>query len=105
MGKRLPYTPSSQIRNALRVLWLRSRERVAALKNTGYCCSCCGVKQSVAKGREVKLKVHHVKGVTNWERIFAVIREELLVDPKELAPLCKECDDKFHPENVRKGTR
>ena len=33
MGKRLPYTPRSKIRNILRrYIWLRSRERAAALK-------------------------------------------------------------------------
>jgi hypothetical protein len=32
MGKKLPYTPRSKVRAALRQLWLRSRERAAALK-------------------------------------------------------------------------
>jgi len=104
MGKRLPYTPNSKIKNVLRVLFLRSRERAEALKNTGYCCSMCGVKQSVAKGREVKLMVHHTEGI-DWDGIFDFIRERLLQTPDKLAPLCKDCNDQIHPENVTKGKR
>ena len=90
MGTKLPYTPNSRIRQALRLLWMRSRERAAALKNTGYCCSVCGVKQSTAKGREVRLDVHHLDGV-QWDGLFDDIRRRLLVDPKRLAPLCEKC--------------
>ena len=96
MGKKLPYTPSSQIRQALRRLWLRSRERVEALRNTDYRCSVCGVKQSAAKGREVKLHVHHVKGVPDWEGLIRDVREKLLQTPEDLAPLCKGCHDAIH---------
>jgi 5-methylcytosine-specific restriction endonuclease McrA len=91
---RLPHTPNSRIRQALRILWLRSRERSQALKNTDYRCARCGVKQSSAKGREIRLDVHHLKRVTNWDRMFAVIREELLVSPEHLAPLCEQCHGK-----------
>ena len=66
MSNKLTYTPNSRIRQALRLLWMRSRERSQALQNTGYCCAMCGVKQSKAKGREVRLDVHHVLRVTNW---------------------------------------
>jgi len=45
-----------------------------------------------------------VKGVTNWDRIFKVIREELLTDPKTLAPMCKACHAKTHEESDGKGT-
>lgn len=96
MGKKLPYTPNSQIRSALRVIWMRSRERAQALRNTNYCCCLCGVKQSSAKGREVKLDVHHGVHRPDWVRIFAVIREELLQKPEDLWPLCKDCHDKQH---------
>lgn len=95
MGRRLPHTPASIIRSACRRMWLRSRERAAALKATGNCCSVCGVKASRAKGREVVIDVHH-RRPPNWERIFSVIREELLVDPKELKPLCECCHDEHH---------
>jgi len=95
MGKKLPYTPNIRIRSALRVLWMRSRERAAALKNTGYCCSVCGVKQSKAKGREVSLQVHHLEPV-DWDGLFDDIRRRLLRDPSHLAPVCKKCHDELH---------
>jgi predicted HNH restriction endonuclease len=102
MGKRLPYTPNSRIRQALRLLWMRSRERAEALKNTGYCCSVCGAKQSAAKGREVKLEVHHLDGV-DWTGLADEIRRRLLVDPKRLAPLCKGCHGEMHGEEGGEG--
>ena len=93
MGKRSERTTKSQIRSALRNLWLRSRERVAALKRDGYRCQGCGVKQSRAKGKEVYVEVHHVSGVTNWDAIFDAIYEHLLCHPDELQTLCKACHD------------
>ena len=92
MSKRLPYTPNSQIKSALRKLWLRSRERSTALQNTGYCCSVCGIKQSVAKGREVRLDVHHLDGI-DWQGVIDLIRERMLPSPDRLAPLCKACHE------------
>ena len=94
MGKRLPYTPNSRIRQALRRLWLTSRERAAALKRTNYCCEVCGVKQSKVKG--VVLEVHHVDGVLNWEELFSAVRKFLLVNPTKQMPLCKSCHEKEH---------
>lgn len=91
MGKKLPYTPNSLIKSALRRLFLRSRERGAALKRDQYTCQCCGVKQSRAKGREVYVEVHHAKGVPNWDEIYGVIREHLLCDPVDMVTLCKKC--------------
>lgn len=88
MSRRKPYTPSSQIRSALRQLWLRSRERQAALKRDGYTCQCCGAKQSKAKGREKSVEVHHVDGV-NWAGLIDLVRERLLAG--ELECLCREC--------------
>jgi hypothetical protein len=96
MGKRLSHTPSSQIRTALRKLWLRSRERQAALKRDKYSCRGCGAKQSKAKGREVAVEVHHIDGITNWAEIEATIRMFLLVDPEYLRTLCKSCHEKEH---------
>jgi len=103
MGKKLPYTPNSRIRSSLRVLWLRSRERAACLKAHGNCCSECGRKASVAKGREVRIDVHHRNGVGNWDRIFKVIREELLCDPEHLTALCEKCHESKHEK--QKGTK
>ena len=96
MGKKLEYTPNTIIKHALRQIWLRSRERGKAIKNHGGCCASCGAKQSVAKGREVKLEVHHKNHVTNWQRIYDVIREELLCDPEHLVPMCKACHLELH---------
>jgi len=93
--KRKPDTPASSIRSALRALWLRSRERAAALKATGYTCANCGAKQSAAKGRRVRLEVHHVKPV-NWDVIIRAVRRQLLVSPKKLRPLCPKCHKELH---------
>ena len=91
MGKRLPYTPSSQIRTALRRLWLRSRERQAALKRDGYYCQRCGVKQSKAKGKEQAVEVHHKNGIENWPELIGAIRKYLLIDHEQLETLCPKC--------------
>jgi len=93
------YTPDSYIKGKLRQMWICSRERSAALKNTGYCCSRCGIKQTMKKDHVIKLDVHHKHGgqdEINWKKILTVIREELLVDPENLEPLCKECHNKEH---------
>ena len=84
----------------LRLLWMRSRERSQALKNTGYCCSICGVKQSAAKGKEVKLDVHHLDGV-QWDGLFDEIKRRLLHKPERLCPLCERC----HAEITEKATQ
>ena len=89
MGRRVPHTPTSQIKSALRKLWLRSRERRAALKRDSYTCT-CGRKQSKAKGREIAVEVHHLRGI-RWKEMMEFIRAELLVDPEELQTLCVEC--------------
>jgi 5-methylcytosine-specific restriction endonuclease McrA len=91
-------TPNSQIRAALRRLWLRSRERSYRLKSDGYSCQVCGSKQSKAKGREVKVEVHHKNGC-EWDRVIAAVREYLLCDPDELETLCKECHDNLSSIN------
>ena len=104
MGVKLPYTPNSRIRQALRILWMRSRERAAALRRHDYRCGICNVKQSAAKGREVKLMVHHMDGV-DWDGLFDDIRRRLLVDPDRLLPVCKECHDKQHAANAEQQER
>ncbi len=100
MAKRKKYeswmTTDSIIRSALRKVWLWSRERKAAIDRTYKCCEVCGAKQSKAKGREVKIEVHHIKMNVNWDRIFKIIREELLVNPRQLKVLCKKCHYKLH---------
>lgn len=93
--KRLPYTPASRIRNAIRIIWLRSRERSHAMKNAGYCCERCGVHQSVAKGSEVKLQVHHKRGI-DWDGVIAFLRERVLQTPEDLEVLCDGCHGREH---------
>jgi 5-methylcytosine-specific restriction endonuclease McrA len=92
MGKKLPSTPRSKVRSAIRQLWLRSRERAATLKRDGYVCQKCGVKQSTRKGCEQKVIVHHLDGI-NWEMILDYIYRHVLVDPSKLETLCPKCHD------------
>ncbi len=98
MSKKLDYTPKSRIRQALRQLWLRSRERAAALKREKNTCQNCNRKASMAKGKEFKVEVHHKDGVLNWDEIFAVIYKFLLCPETELEVLCKECHASLHEE-------
>lgn len=95
MGKRLPSTPRSKVKDALRRLWLQSRERTAALKREGYCCESCKKKQSKAKGKEVNLEVHHLNGI-EWEKIIDYIYRHILCDPKHLEVLCHQCHKEEH---------
>ena len=98
MGKRRPHTPRSIIKNALRTLWLRSREHQAALKREHYTCQVCGRKQSKAKGREFSVDVHHASGRINWEPIFEAIYRHLLIHPDGLEVLCPEDHDNIAKE-------
>lgn len=99
MGKKLPHTPRSKVKDALRRLWLRSRERAAALKAANRSCQHCGVKASVAKGKEQKVEVHHKNGVKNWDKVMDAVYEFLLVSPEELEVLCPECHKNEHLSN------
>lgn len=90
MGKRLESTPRSKVREALRRLSLRSRERAAALRRDHYTCQICGKKQSRAKGREVYVEVHHKRGVL-WDVLIDIVYEMLLCHPDDLVTLCKDC--------------
>lgn len=98
-------TPKGVIVQALRLIWLRSVERRKALKRDSNTCS-CGVKASVAKGKEVKVEVHHIRGngkdEINWDKIIEVIRKELLCDVEHLITLCKSCHSKIHGKKEKK---
>ena len=94
--RKKPVTPRSRVRSSLRQLWLRSRERALALKLADRRCVLCGVKASVAKGREVKVEVHHLEGVGNWDAVLRAVYEELLVSPDKLQVLCVGCHAKKH---------
>lgn len=99
MGNKLPNTPRSKIKAAIRQLWLRSRERAAALKREGYCCQHCGVKQSKAKGKEQKVEVHHICGeIDVWSEVIDLIAKEILCHPDGLMVLCPECHKEEHKE-------
>ena len=90
-----PETPKTTVRNALRQIWLKSRERAAALKRDNYTCQSCMRKQTLAKGKEFKVHVHHKDNI-NWDGLVDLIKERLLQTPDRLTTLCKECHDKEH---------
>jgi len=94
MGKRLPYTPNSKIKSALRMLFLRSRERGAAIKRDKYTCQKCGAKQSRDAGKEVFVEVHHKEGVLNWLALYGAVRKYLLCEPSRMETLCEKCHEK-----------
>jgi predicted HNH restriction endonuclease len=96
MGKKMPNTPRSRIKAAIRQLWLRSRERAAALKREGNCCQDCGVKKSVAKGKEQKMEVHHISGIDVWGEVTDIIADKILSHPDNLKVLCPDCHKEAH---------
>lgn len=88
MSKKLPYTPNSRIQNWIRRGWTQSRERAKVLKEAKYTCCQCHRKKSTAKGRVVKVEVHH-KSLIDWKKIIEYIRKEVLDKPQEV--LCVDC--------------
>ena len=80
----------------LRQIFLRSVERQEALKRDHYSCVQCGAKQSKKKGCEVKVQVHHKKGISIWDEIIDMIYKHLLCSADELETLCTECHNKEH---------
>jgi 5-methylcytosine-specific restriction endonuclease McrA len=93
--KKKPTTPRSQVRSALRRLFLRSRERAFALKRDRYTCQNCGSKQSKKKGAEVRVEVHHLSEDMSWDKLIDHVFKHLLCDPKDLEVLCKDCHKKI----------
>ena len=91
-------TLRSTIRSYFRQMFLRSRERAAALKRDNYTCQVCNKKQSTAKGKEVKVQVHHRDGV-KIDELTDLVYTWLLHHPDRLITLCKECHDKEHKGN------
>jgi predicted HNH restriction endonuclease len=96
MSRKKPQTPRSRVKNALRQVFLRSRERALALRLADYTCQQCGKHSSTAKGREVKVQVHHKDGIANWEKVIDEVFKELLCEPSRFEVLCKECHEKLH---------
>lgn len=93
MPKRKPKsTTPAKVKSALRLLWLKSPERAETLKTDKYTCQNCGVKQSTRKGHEVKVEVHHTKGI-NWDNIVKLILRRIF--QAEQVTLCKECHEEI----------
>jgi len=89
-SRKKPVTPRSQIKNCLRMLSLRSRERAFTIKRDGYACVKCGKKQSKAVGRECTLEVHHLNGA-GIDQITELIYQTLLCSPDHQVTLCRDC--------------
>ena len=93
VSRKKPVTPRSQVKTAIRRLWMRCRERAAALKRERYTCQECHRKQSKAKGKEFAVEVHHAHGI-DWDGIVDLIILRVLQDESKLVVLCPECHDK-----------
>ena len=96
MSKKLASTPRSRVRAALRALYLRSRERAAAIKRESNTCEVCGAKGSVAKGKECKIEVHHNAGITNWDAVIDAVYRHILCPPEHLSVVCRDCHKRVH---------
>ena len=59
------------------------------------------MKASKAKGKEVKVQVHHKDGI-DWDGVVDLIFERVLVDPDRLEVLCLDCHDKEHKQEADK---
>jgi 5-methylcytosine-specific restriction endonuclease McrA len=98
-------TPDGIIKSAMRLLFMRSREKGAAMRRDKNTCQQCGAKGSVAKGKEVKTECHHIIGTEgrdiNWQRIYEVIREELLCPPQEMITFCRPCHLAIHGKTIK----
>ncbi len=100
MSRKLESTPRSRVKNALRMLWLRSKERAACVKAQHNTCQACGVKGSQARGREVKISVHHLDGC-NWDGVVDSVFRAVLHHPSRLQCLCEKCHNTKHQEGGR----
>jgi hypothetical protein len=93
MAKKSQVTTRVRVRSVLRLLWLRSPERRAALKRDHYTCQFpgCNKKQSRAKGKEVKVQVHHMRGIVDWEEVIDfILASGLFRGPDYLITRCEE---------------
>jgi hypothetical protein len=96
-SRKQPNTPRSRVKNAIRQVWLRSRERQAVVKAQKNTCQICGVKGSTAKDREVKIQVHHLDGI-DWDGVVDLIFDRVLRGRQECR--CVACHDKEHKGEV-----
>lgn len=104
MGLKSDRTPNYLIKAALRRhVWLKSRERAAALKRDNYTCQCCKRKQTRAKGEHFLVEVHHKDGIMLWNQIFDVIKTALIPHHDSLVTLCKGCHKNLHADITEDG--
>jgi len=94
--KKKERTPRSRVKGMLHLLFLRSRERDAAVKREQNTCQRCSRKGSTAKGKEFKIQVHHKDGIGNWNKVIDIIFEEILCHPDKLEVLCVDCHKAEH---------
>lgn len=95
MSRKKPTTPRSRIKNAIRMVWLRSRERAAAIKREKNTCQRCGAKGSVKKSHEVAIQVHHIDGI-DWDGVVDLVIARVLPSPERLEVICKNCHANEH---------
>jgi predicted HNH restriction endonuclease len=95
-ARKKPITPRSKVKKALHRLWLRSRERNEAMRVYDKRCQMCGVRASMAKGKEQKIQVHHKEGIDNWEKVIDMVYDKLLIKPEQLECLCPKCHREKH---------
>ena len=102
MSRKLPNTPRSRVRSALRQVFLRSRERAACLKKAENKCFTCKRKASRAKGREVFVQVHHIAPIDIWQEVLDLVYAKILCSPDQMICLCKECHSDIHKKGKSK---
>lgn len=90
VSRKKPNTPRGRVKSVLRRLFFKSRERSAAIRREKGCCERCGASPKLDK--EVKIEVHHKKGV-KWEQMLNMLYKELLCNPEELEVLCSKCHE------------
>jgi 5-methylcytosine-specific restriction endonuclease McrA len=76
------------------MLWLKSRERSAALKRDNYQCSDCHIKQSKKKGYHVHMEVDHLRGTVDMDKLIDLVFKHLLVPMSDLETVCNLCHRK-----------
>lgn len=97
--KKMEITPRSRIKGMLKQIFLRSKERAAAIKRDDYTCQHCFKKQSQKKGQKLKVQVHHKNGIDVWQEIIDLIYKQILCEPEHLETLCVDC----HKEETQKN--
>jgi predicted HNH restriction endonuclease len=100
--KNTSVTPLGQIKRAVRLCWLRSRERNQAIKDAGRACTKCGKHSSVAVGRKVVINAHHTHGI-DWDGICRDIRDRVFQTPADYTVLCEDCHHELHENELKQS--